>query len=99
MTPVGVLVGLTGVAMLVGLLRNRLPWEVVRLGYVIALVTPLLALAYAVWQLWNRWVGWPELTLLVVFYVGTGLGISIGYHRYLSHRSFETGLFELELIR
>jgi len=24
-----------GVAMLVGLLRNRLPWEVVRLGYVI----------------------------------------------------------------
>ena len=91
MTPVAVLVVLSGVAMLVGLLRNRLPWDVVRLGYVIALITPLLALAYAVWQLWNRWVGWPELTLLAAFYVGTGLGISIGYHRYLSHRSFDTG--------
>jgi stearoyl-CoA desaturase (delta-9 desaturase) len=36
-------------------------------------------------------VGWPELALLAVFYVGTGLGISIGYHRYLSHRSFAAG--------
>ena len=91
MSPLAVLVALTAVAMLIGLSRNRLPWEVVRLGYVLGLVTPLLALAYAVWQLWHRWVGWPELALLAGFYVCTGLGITVGYHRFLSHRSFETG--------
>jgi stearoyl-CoA desaturase (Delta-9 desaturase) len=91
MTPIAVLVALTAIAMLIGLLRNRLPWEVVRLGYVLGLCTPLLALAYAIWQLWHRWVGWPELALLAGFYLCTGLGITVGYHRFLAHRSFETG--------
>lgn len=90
-TPVAVLVGLVAVAMVIGLFRNRLPWNVVRIGYVIGVGTPLLALAYGIWQLWNRWVGWPELALLAVIYVCAGIGITVGYHRFLSHRSFETG--------
>ncbi|MDP9240226.1 MAG: acyl-CoA desaturase [Actinomycetota bacterium] len=91
MTPIAVLVMLTAVAMVIGLLRNRLPWNVVRAGYILGFGTPLLALAYAVWQLWNQWVGWAELVLLAACYLLTGMGMTMGWHRYLSHHSFDTG--------
>jgi stearoyl-CoA desaturase (delta-9 desaturase) len=85
------LIGLTLVTLAIGLARNHLPWDVVRVGYALGVATPLLALAYAIAQLWQRAVGWPEIALLLVFYVLTGLGLTVGYHRMLAHRSFETG--------
>ena len=91
MTGIWVLVALTVLTMSIGFARDRLPWDVVRVGYVLGVATPLLALAYAIWQLWNQWVGWRELALLGVLYVLIGLGVTVGYHRLLSHRSFETG--------
>ena len=91
MTAIAVLAGLTVLAMSIGLARSRLPWDVVRVGYVLGIATPLLALAYATWQLWHRWVGWPEIALLAGLYVLVGLGMTVGYHRLLTHRSFETG--------
>lgn len=54
-------------------------------------VGPLLATAYAMYTLWQEWISWTELGLFLVFYVLTGLGITIGYHRLLTHRSFEVG--------
>ena len=33
-------------------------------------------------------IGWPELAVLLVMWVWTGLGISVGYHRLLAHRSY-----------
>jgi stearoyl-CoA desaturase (Delta-9 desaturase) len=51
----------------------------------------LLATGYAMITLWQRWIGWPELVLFFAFYLLTGLGITIGYHRMLTHRSFESG--------
>ncbi|MGB9377214.1 MAG: acyl-CoA desaturase [Mycobacteriales bacterium] len=91
MTPIAVLVGLALLAMLIGLVREHLPWNVVRFGYVVAVSTPLLGLAYAIYQLWSIWVGWREIALLFGMYLLTGLGITVGYHRMLSHRSFEAG--------
>ncbi len=91
MTGIAVLVALTVVAMSIGMARDHLPWDVVRVGYVLGVATPLLALVYATWQLWHRWVGWREIVLLAVLYVLIGFGVTIGYHRLLSHRSFETG--------
>ena len=40
MTGIAVLAGLTVVAMSIGLARNRLPWDVVRVGYVLGVATP-----------------------------------------------------------
>jgi stearoyl-CoA desaturase (delta-9 desaturase) len=91
MTPVAILAALAALAMLIGLARNKLPWDVVRLGYVLGFGTPLLGLAYAIWQLWHLWVGWRELAILLGFYLVTGLGLTVGFHRFLSHRSFDTG--------
>jgi stearoyl-CoA desaturase (Delta-9 desaturase) len=63
------------------------------LGHIVLLVfvvLPLLATAYAMYTLWQRWIGWQELTLFFVLYLATGMGITIGYHRMLTHRSFES---------
>src|SRR5436190_17339884 len=57
----------------------------------IGIVDPLLAVGVGMWQLWGRWIGWTELTLFLVLFTLPGLGATIGYHRLLSHRSFETG--------
>jgi stearoyl-CoA desaturase (Delta-9 desaturase) len=54
-----------------------------------AVVLPLLAFVAAIVLLWNRIVGWHDLLLLAVFYVATGLGITVGFHRMLTHRAFQ----------
>ena len=51
---------------------------------------PLLGTALAVILLWNHLVGPSDLVAFAVMYVVAGLGISIGYHRLLTHRSFQT---------
>jgi stearoyl-CoA desaturase (delta-9 desaturase) len=55
-----------------------------------AVVLPLLAFLAAIVLLWNRLVGWHDLVLLAVLYVATGLGITVGFHRMLTHRAFQT---------
>jgi stearoyl-CoA desaturase (delta-9 desaturase) len=55
-----------------------------------AVILPLLAFIAAVVLLWNRIVGWHDLVLLGVMYVLTALGVTVGFHRMLTHRSFQT---------
>ncbi len=56
---------------------------------IVFVIGPLLATAYAMYLLWQDWIGARELALFFVFYVLTGLGITVGFHRLLTHRSFE----------
>ncbi len=57
---------------------------------VLAAVTgPLIATVYAITQLWQRAVNWSDLALLLVMYVLVALGVTIGFHRMLTHRSFQ----------
>ena len=51
-------------------------------------IVPLLATALAIVLLWEHAVHLPELLLLAAFYTLTTIGITVGYHRMLSHRSF-----------
>jgi stearoyl-CoA desaturase (delta-9 desaturase) len=44
----------------------------------------------AIALLWERFVGWADLGIMVVLYGLTGLGITVGFHRLLTHRSFQT---------
>ncbi|WP_018634669.1 acyl-CoA desaturase [Parafrankia elaeagni] len=63
-------------------------------GEQIVLVTtiliPFLALVAAVPLLWGRWISWRDVILAVVMYAITGHGITIGFHRYFTHRGFKT---------
>ena len=50
---------------------------------------PLLATVYAIFSLWGRMISGLDLALLLVGYVLCALGITVGYHRMLTHKGFE----------
>ena len=56
----------------------------------ILVFVPLAATVYAIYATWGRLVDWLDLTLLFVLYLLVGLGVTIGFHRYLAHGSFKT---------
>jgi stearoyl-CoA desaturase (delta-9 desaturase) len=49
---------------------------------------PVVALAVIVPLLWGHAVNLSDLVLALVFYLFTGFGITIGFHRLFSHRAF-----------
>jgi stearoyl-CoA desaturase (delta-9 desaturase) len=53
-------------------------------------VIPLLGTIYAMVMLWQRYVDALDLALMLTLYFLSGFGITIGFHRLLTHRSFET---------
>jgi stearoyl-CoA desaturase (Delta-9 desaturase) len=55
-----------------------------------AVVLPFVGFLVALVLLWNRAVGATDLAILASTYLATGLGVTIGYHRLLTHRSFAT---------
>jgi stearoyl-CoA desaturase (delta-9 desaturase) len=57
-----------------------------------ALVTglPFVALGVAGWLAWGGALHWQDVLVLVVTYVLSGFGITVGYHRLFTHRSFKT---------
>ena len=56
----------------------------------IVTVVPMLALAVAAWQMWDGLLQPSDLVVLAVMYALTGLGVTVGFHRLLTHRSFCT---------
>jgi len=61
-------------------------WQRISILLIVAL--PLLGLGAALWWGWGRGVGATDIGLLLGFYVFTGLGITVGFHRLLTHQSF-----------
>jgi stearoyl-CoA desaturase (Delta-9 desaturase) len=62
-----------------------------RIVTLIAVVVPALAVFSAAGILWGVALGPLDVALFVVMYVITGLGITVGFHRLFTHRSFKTG--------
>ena len=54
-------------------------------------VLPFAGLAIAGWQTWNDLLRWHDLVVFAVLYLACGLGVTVGFHRLLTHRSFSTG--------
>lgn len=55
----------------------------------VLVVVPLAATLLAIWLLWQRAVNWFDIILLVAMYIPISMGITIGFHRYLTHRGFK----------
>jgi stearoyl-CoA desaturase (delta-9 desaturase) len=51
-------------------------------------VLPFVALAVAIFLAWGQGVTLTDLLLAAVLYVVTGLGVTVGFHRQLTHASF-----------
>jgi stearoyl-CoA desaturase (Delta-9 desaturase) len=56
-----------------------------------AAILPFLLLGFAAVQLWNRALHWQDLVIFFVMYIPIGLGVTVGFHRLFTHRSFKTG--------
>jgi len=52
---------------------------------------PFLLLGIAAWQTWSHALRWSDVAIFAIVYVATGLGVTVGFHRLLTHRSFSTG--------
>ena len=53
-------------------------------------VVPFLALGIVAWQVWNSLLHWHDVVVFAVLYLASGLGITVGFHRLFTHRSFKT---------
>jgi stearoyl-CoA desaturase (delta-9 desaturase) len=55
-----------------------------------AVVLPFVAFVVAVVLLWNKSIDAIDLGIFVLMYTVTGFGVTVGYHRLLTHRAFQT---------
>ena len=51
---------------------------------------PLAAVVAAGWMAWGGVLHWQDMAVLAIMYALTGVGITVGYHRLFTHRSFKT---------
>ncbi len=61
-----------------------------RIVNIAGVLLPFIGFVVAVTLLWGRGVDAIDLAILVGMYVPVGFGVTIGYHRLLTHRSFQT---------
>jgi stearoyl-CoA desaturase (Delta-9 desaturase) len=61
-----------------------------RLASLLVTVVPLGLLGFAVFLAWGSSLHWQDLVVLAISYVLTVAGITVGYHRLFTHRSFKT---------
>ena len=62
----------------------------VRISNLAAIILPFVSLIVAIALLWGWGFSWLHLFLLLGMYLITGTGITVGFHRLLTHRAFET---------
>ena len=55
----------------------------------IATILPFVGFVIAVATLWGRGISAVDFGIMMGAYVLTGLGVTVGYHRLLTHKSFE----------
>ena len=55
---------------------------------VLFITLPFVALAAAIPVLWGHGLGWRDAAIALFMYVLTGHGVTVGFHRYFTHRGF-----------
>jgi stearoyl-CoA desaturase (Delta-9 desaturase) len=67
----------------------RTPAEGMRVGLTaVIVVAPFAALGLAVWLAWGSGLRPTDVLLAAVLYTVTGLGVTVGFHRLITHRAF-----------
>ena len=69
--------------------RGKILW----LNAVFLLATPVLAIVGAVWYFATQPFSWAPIVACIVLHIVTGIGITAGYHRLFSHRSYKANRF------
>ena len=53
------------------------------------IIVPFLALLVAVPVAWGGWLGWRDVVITFVFFMVSGMGITVGFHRHFTHKAFK----------
>jgi stearoyl-CoA desaturase (Delta-9 desaturase) len=53
-------------------------------------IAPFVGVLVAIVLLWDKWVDWTSLAVMAFMYIVTVQGVTLGFHRLLTHRSFQT---------
>ncbi len=61
-----------------------------KIANILGVGIPVVAFVASIYLLWGRYVNGVDLATLAVAYFLTCLGISIGFHRLLTHRAYQT---------
>jgi stearoyl-CoA desaturase (Delta-9 desaturase) len=61
-----------------------------RIANVLVTVVPVGLVGVAAWLAWGGTLHWTDLVVLAVSYLLSGLGVTVGFHRLFTHRSFKT---------
>jgi stearoyl-CoA desaturase (Delta-9 desaturase) len=61
-----------------------------KLANLLTVVLPPLIIVATIVVFWNKVVGVHDLVLAFVMYFFTGFGVTVGFHRMLTHRAFKT---------
>ncbi|MGI8715186.1 MAG: acyl-CoA desaturase [Solirubrobacteraceae bacterium] len=61
-----------------------------RFANLTGVVVPFVGVLVAIVMLWNRAVDVTDLVILAVMYLVSAVGITVGFHRLLTHRAFAT---------
>ena len=64
--------------------------DIDRVANLVVTIAPVGLLGLAMWSAWGGALRWPDLVVLAVTYLLTGVGVTVGYHRLFTHRSFKT---------
>lgn len=55
------------------------------------MTVPLGLVGFAAYRAWGGALRWSDLVVMGLLYMLTGLGVTVGFHRLFTHRSFKTG--------
>lgn len=61
-----------------------------QLSVYLFLLVPMAALVAAIPFAWGWGLGWVDIGLAVAFWMITGLGVTVGFHRFFTHGAFKT---------
>ncbi len=61
-----------------------------RIANLAGVVVPFVGVLVGIVLLWNAWVDWIDVAILVAMYLIAAGGVTIGFHRLLTHRAFQT---------
>ena len=61
-----------------------------RAANLIVTVVPIGLLGFAVWRDWGGALRWQDLVVMAIGYSLTAAGVTVGFHRLFTHRSFKT---------
>ncbi|MDP9436436.1 MAG: acyl-CoA desaturase [Actinomycetota bacterium] len=71
--------------------RTRFRARAEQVALALFIAVPFLALLAGGFVAWGGLLSWRDVVISAVFYAVTGHGITVGFHRYLTHGSFKAG--------